>query len=177
MDESKLLRIVQKIVDRQVLLREKELEKIDAIIWEPYNEFALEFYFKPGVKRAMREIIMDDAWRQIYDYMGIAVALIDRTQKIVKENKETTDGKYELIKKFMKTTEFEGICGFWIDEEVDDYGKYWVYIVIDLNYLNRFSFYRNSVVEKMKIKVKNQIKTWLGLDVMVGSIAKHCEEI
>ena len=50
----------------------KRYEKIEAIIWM-FSEIALEFYFKDGVSRARREIIMDDTWRQIYDYIGVPV--------------------------------------------------------------------------------------------------------
>lgn len=172
MDESKLLRIVQKIVDRQVLLREKELEKIDSSFWE-FPGIALEFYFKPNVSNSLKDEIMDDTWRLVYDYIGLPVSLIDRTKKVVKENRENLDVK-GLIEKFMETTDFEGVCGFWIDDEVENY---WVYIIIDSNLLKRISLYDKVMVKKIQNEVKNKIKLWLGIDVMIGSILKNCEEI
>lgn len=82
-----------------------------------------------------------------------------------------------LLEKFMNELDVEGICGFWIDEERDDHDSLWVYIILDIDWINKVPTKPQFVANRMRNGVKEEIKKFLGLDVMVGSTAKKCNEI
>jgi len=77
---------------------------------------------------------------------------------------------------FMSELEVDGICGFWIDEEEDDHGNYWVYIILDLDWIKEIPTKPQFVAERMRRRLQEEIKKWLGFDVRVGSTARKCSE-
>lgn len=84
----------------------------------------------------------------------------------------------KLLENFMSELDVEGICGFWIDEEPDDHDNFWVYIILDLDWLenNQHPTKPGFVAGRMRNGVKEEIKKFLGLNVMVGSVARKCPE-
>ena len=91
--------------------------------------------------------------------------------KILNENKTIS-----LIEKFMQNLDIEGICGFWIDEELDIDDKIWVYIVLDLDWIKSANTKPEFIAKRMRLGVQQEIKKFLGLDVMVGSTSRVCSE-
>lgn len=86
------------------------------------------------------------------------------------------DRTFTLLEKFVSTLNVEGVCGFWVDEEKDENELYWVYMIIDLDWLEEFTSKPEFVVHRMKIGLREEIKKWLGINVMVGSAVKKCFE-
>lgn len=84
----------------------------------------------------------------------------------------------EIVEKFMSELDVEGICGFFIDSEPDDHDMFWVYIILDLDWLNNNQHPTKPgfVANRMRMGVKSEIKKYLGFDVMVGSVARKCTE-
>ena len=84
----------------------------------------------------------------------------------------------KLLENFMSELEVEGICGFWVDEEPDVHDFIWVYIILDLDWLenNQHPTKPGFVVQRMRSGVENEIKKFLSIDVRVGSVAKRCSE-
>ena len=37
----------------------------------------------------------------------------------------------KLLEKFISTLDLDNVCETWVDEEPDEDGKYWVYMVLD----------------------------------------------
>ena len=81
---------------------------------------------------------------------------------------------YSLLTEFMENLDVEGICGFWIDDEYDDHNMVWVYIILDLDWVNKIPTKPQFVATRMRTGVKEEIKKFLGVDVMVGSVARKC---
>lgn len=88
----------------------------------------------------------------------------------------TKDKIVRLLENFMSELQISGICGFWVDEEEDDHGMYWVYIILDEDNLEDHPTKPGYVANKYRLGVQSEIKNFLGLDVRVGSISKSCSE-
>ena len=84
---------------------------------------------------------------------------------------------YKLVKKFLETYKMDGICKFMVDwSPEDDAPTITVYIVIDIDWLKKIQIRPESIARKLRERVKDEIKKWLGVDVYVGSIARKCNE-
>ena len=84
---------------------------------------------------------------------------------------------YKLVKKFLETYKMDGICEFMVDwSPEDDNPTITVYIVIDIDWLKKIQIRPESIARKLRERVKDEIKKWLGVDVYVGSIARKCNE-
>jgi hypothetical protein len=78
----------------------------------------------------------------------------------------------KLLEKFISTLDFDNVCETWVDEEPDEDGKYWVYMVLDKGWYGLTN--PDFIVRRMKQGLKNEIKKFLGLDVEVGITFKDC---
>jgi hypothetical protein len=87
------------------------------------------------------------------------------------------DKTIKLLEEFLSSYEMEGICGTWVDNELDEDGNYWVYIVLDLNWLEENQTKPGFIEQRMKQGLKEEIKKYLNLDVYVGSTAKKCDSL
>lgn len=76
----------------------------------------------------------------------------------------------------MENLDVEGICGFWIDNELDEHDNLWVYLILDIDWISQMQTKPQFVANRMRNGVKEEIKKFLNLNVMVGSVAKKCEE-
>ena len=83
----------------------------------------------------------------------------------------------QLLNQFMGNLDVEGICGFWVDEEPDENDMIWVYIIIDWDWVNDSPTEPTFIAKRMRLGVKEEIKKFLGVDVMIGSIARKCNEL
>lgn len=82
-----------------------------------------------------------------------------------------------LLEGFLETLEMEGICGFFLDKEPDDFDNYWVYVILDLDWINSSNTKPGFLANRMRIAVRDEIKNYLGVDVRVGSISKKCSDV
>lgn len=83
----------------------------------------------------------------------------------------------KVLENFIETIDVDGICGGWVDGDVGEDGRIWVYIVIDLDWLESSMTKPGYISNRMRQGMKNEIKQWTNIDVEVGSIAKRCSEI
>ena len=87
------------------------------------------------------------------------------------------DKTIKLLEEFLSSYEIEGVCGTWVDNEPDEDGNYWVYIVLDLDWLEENQTKPGFIERRMKQGLKEEIKKYLNLDVYVGSTAKKCDSL
>ena len=88
---------------------------------------------------------------------------------------ENSDRIYRALTSFLENYKMKGVCGFWVDEEPDDENNYWVYIVLDLNWLEKQKVDKQMVAQKFRVEVKGEIKKYFGIGVKVGSTARNCD--
>ena len=87
------------------------------------------------------------------------------------------DKTIKLLEEFLSSYEIEGVCSTWVDNEPDEDGNYWVYIVLDLDWLEENQTKPGFIERRMKQGLKEEIKKYLNLDVYVGSTAKKCDSL
>ena len=81
-----------------------------------------------------------------------------------------------VLEKFIETIDIDGICGAWVDADVTEDERIWVYIIIDLDWLDSIETKPGFVANRMRQGMKSEIKQWTNIDVEVGSISKKCPE-
>jgi hypothetical protein len=96
----------------------------------------------------------------------------DRQDKPINEQEDKTP---RILEKFMENLDVEGICGFWIDDEEDIHGKYWVYIILDSDMMEgtKPGFVKNRYANNLK----SEIKKFTNIDVEIGTISRRCSEL
>lgn len=85
----------------------------------------------------------------------------------------------KILESFLKGYTMEGVCSFFVDyEEGAKYeeDRIAVYIVLDLDWVNKEFTKPGFVANRMRSGLKEEIKKYTGLDVYVGSTARKCEE-
>jgi hypothetical protein len=85
----------------------------------------------------------------------------------------------KILESFLKDYTMEGVCSFFVDsEEGSEYeeDRIAVYIVLDLDWVNKEFTKPGFVANRMRAALKEEIKKYTGLDVYVGSTARKCEE-
>lgn len=85
----------------------------------------------------------------------------------------------KILESFLKDYTMEGVCSFFVDsEEGAEYeeDRIAVYIVLDLDWVNKEITKPGFVANRMRAGLKEEIKKYTGLDVYVGSTARKCEE-
>jgi hypothetical protein len=73
----------------------------------------------------------------------------------------------------------EGVCSFFVDSEEGakyEEDRIAVYIVLDLDWVNKEITKPGFVANRMRSGLKEEIKKYTGLDVYVGSTARKCDE-
>lgn len=79
----------------------------------------------------------------------------------------------KIVDNFMKSKNWEGLCGYWMVE--DEKGPNLV-IVIDVNWLVKVHFHPEMVAKRFRQEVRDEILKWTGLDAYVGSTARDCDK-
>jgi hypothetical protein len=85
----------------------------------------------------------------------------------------------KILESFLKDYTMEGVCSFFVDsEEGAEYeeDRIAVYIVLDLDWVNKEITKPGFVANRMRAGLKEEIKKYTGLNVYVGSTARKCEE-
>lgn len=85
------------------------------------------------------------------------------------------DNKVKLISKLLTNSNYDKVCGFWIDDET--HGKTNVYLIIDKSLMNKHTPMSFASVDSIRRKVAKDIKKWLNIEVFVGSVAGDCNKI
>jgi hypothetical protein len=82
----------------------------------------------------------------------------------------------ELLENFLSEMNVEGICGGWVDEETGEDGVFWVYIILDLDWINEIPTKPEFIASRMRLGVAEEIYNFLDIRVRVGSVARKCEK-
>ena len=85
------------------------------------------------------------------------------------------DKNVKLLEKFMENFDMDGICGFWIDDEEDIDDKYWVYIIIDRDFIEGTK--PGFVAQRLRNHLKSEIKKFTNIDVEIGTTSRRCSEL
>jgi len=85
----------------------------------------------------------------------------------------------KILESFLRDYTMEGVCSFFVDSEEGakyEEDRIAVYIVLDLDWVNKEFTKPGFVANRMRSGLKEEIKKYTGLDVYVGSTARKCEE-
>jgi hypothetical protein len=83
----------------------------------------------------------------------------------------------KLLESFLNDYSIEGVCGFWVDDELDFFSNYFVVVILDIDWLQKIQTKPEFVSKRFRDRIKEEIKKYLGMDVTVGAIAKKCAEL
>jgi hypothetical protein len=83
----------------------------------------------------------------------------------------------KILKSFLSTYTIDGVCEFIVDPEMDVNDSYWVYMVIDLDWLEQNPVIPDFNIKRMRQYVKEMIMKYTGRDVHVGSFSQKCSEL
>jgi hypothetical protein len=82
------------------------------------------------------------------------------------------DKTVTLLQGFIESYDLEHVCRLWVDDEADENGDYWVYMVLDKSWY--LTTKPDFIVRRMKQGLKSEIRKYLGLDVEVGITFEDC---
>jgi hypothetical protein len=82
----------------------------------------------------------------------------------------------KLLESFLNDYSIEGVCGFWVDDELDVLSNYFVVVILDIDWIQKIQTKPEFVAKRFRDRIKEEIKKYLGMDVTVGSVAKKCNE-
>jgi RNAse (barnase) inhibitor barstar len=176
---NKKIELIRKAIESSEIMNKEFIKTIEVV----EDKFADEQYIvKVRFHHDMlsewgRDETLDDIWNTVYNYTNIPVGLVNLNKLDNKTIKESEDKTVKLLSKFLEEYEVQGICGFWVDEEPDDHDKYWVYIILDLDTLEDHPTKPGFVADRYRRGLQSEIKKFLGIDVMVGSISRRCSEL
>ena len=85
------------------------------------------------------------------------------------------DKNVKLLEKFMDNLDMDGICGFWIDDEPDIHDMYWVYIILDSDFIEGTK--PGFVAKRASNYLKSEIKKYTNIDVQIGTTTRKCSEL
>jgi translation elongation factor EF-G len=86
------------------------------------------------------------------------------------------DKSVKILESFLETYTIDGVCGFFVDPEMDNDGSYWVYAILDLDWLGKFPTKPEFVANRIKQGLRKEIMKYTGIDVNVGMSAKKCPD-
>ena len=75
---------------------------------------------------------------------------------------DNQDKTYKILKKFLESYQNNSFCRTWVDNEPDEDGNYWVYMVLDKDWY--YSTKPDFIVRRMVQGLKSDIKKWVGFD-------------
>ena len=85
---------------------------------------------------------------------------------------DNQDKTYKILKKFLESYQNNSFCRTWVDNEPDEDGNYWVYMVLDKDWY--YSTKPDFIVRRMVQGLKSDIKKWVGFEVEVGITFEDC---
>ena len=80
----------------------------------------------------------------------------------------------KLLESFLNDYSIEGVCGFWVDDELDVLSNYFVVVILDIDWIQKIQTKPEFVAKRLRDRIKDEIKKYLGINVTVGSVAKKC---
>lgn len=85
---------------------------------------------------------------------------------------------FDVLQTFVNSINYDEVCEFIVDPERDKNGDIWIYAVISQDWWyyedNIQSMNKVFQVNKIRREVREQIKSFTGIDVRVGSYVKKC---
>lgn len=173
--DKKNIELIKTAIESSPIENKKYVRTIQVI---PNNliegDYTVKVDFQYGILDSnQREKFMKELWETIFKYTNISVGLkFERHDQPLNEQVDKTP---RILEKFMENLDVEGICGFWIDDEEDIHGKYWVYIIIDSDLVN--STKPGFIMRQYQLNLRNEIKKFLNIDVMIGTTVRKCSEM
>jgi hypothetical protein len=176
---TKKIELIRKAIESSEIINKEYIKTIEVVEDKFADEqFIVKVRFHHGMlSDSERDETLDDIWKTVYNYTNIPVGLVNLNKLDNKTIKESEDKTVKLLSKFLEEYEVPGICGFWVDDEPDDHDKYWVYIILDLDTLEDHPTKPGFVADRYRRGLQSEIKKFLGIDVMVGSISRRCSEL
>jgi len=173
--DKKNIELIKSAIESSPIENKKYVRTIKVI---PNNliegDYSVKVDFQYGILDSnKREAFMKELWETIYKYTNLTVNLkFDRQDKPINEQEDKTP---KILEKFMENLDVEGICGFWIDDEEDIHGKYWVYIILDSDMMEgtKPGFVKNRYANNLK----SEIKKFTNIDVEIGTVSRRCSEV
>lgn len=185
---EKLKSIVLTLIEKSDIENKDAIESIDFIEYKSkhkkivmggkhFKGYGLIVEFKKNkLKSSEEEKFLDDCWRIIYEWLDMPVYLINSSEGLMEsfliEQEKNDSRESRLLHSFMDSHDSEGFCGYFV---IEDKKGFQVILLIDRNYVEKQNFVEAKVVDFLKKQIKREIKSWVGLDVYVGSIVKNCD--
>lgn len=172
---NKKIELVKRAIDSAEILNKQYIKTID-VVEDRFtdDEIIVKVRFHHDMLSNWgRDETLDDIWQTVYNYTGIPVGLVNLNKLDNKTVTESEDKTPKILEKFMENLEIEGICGFWVDPEEDIQGRYWVYLIIDKDWLEN----QEKPLQRMKNNLQKEIKKFLNVDVMIGITVRKCSEM
>lgn len=172
---NKKIELVKRAIDSSEILNKQYIKTID-VVEDRFtdDEIIVKVRFHHDMLSNWgRDETLDDIWQTVYNYTGIPVGLVNLNKLDNKTVTESEDKTPKILEKFMENLEIEGICGFWVDPEEDIQGRYWVYLIIDKDWLEN----QEKPLQRMKNNLQKEIKKFLNVDVMIGITVRKCSEM
>ena len=172
---NKKIKLVKRTLESAEILNKQFIKTIDVVEDRFTNdEIIVKVRFYHGmISDSGRDETLDDIWQTVYNYTGIPVSLVNLNKLDSNTLTESEDKTPKILEKFMENLDVEGICGFWVDPEGDIHSKYWVYLIIDKDWLEN----QEKPLQRMKINLQKEIKKFLNVDVMIGITVRKCSEM
>lgn len=173
--DKKNIELIKTAIDSSPIENKKYVKTIKVIPNDLIEgDYSVKVDFQYGILDSnLREKFMKELWETIFKYTNISVGLkFERHDQPLNEQVDKTP---RLLEKFMENLDVEGICGFWVDDEEDIHGKYWVYIILDLDLVN--STKPGYIMRQYQLNLQKEIKKFLNIDVMIGTISRKCSDI
>ena len=175
---DKLKSLILKLIEKSDIENKDSVESIDLVKGEHFEGYALMVEFKKNkLKSSEQEKFLDDCWRLIYDWLDTPVFLINSSkykfnESYLVEQEKNESRELNLIHSFMDAFDSEGICGYFV---IEDEKGFQVILVIDADWLKTTDIEPSNLAGVLRNQIKKEIKSWVGLDVYVGSIVKNCD--
>jgi len=126
-------------------------------------------------------ILSEEACEQLEKLEKIEVTSADWVK--VKHSNRPKEENYmnvrimvKLLESFLSDYSIEGVCGFWVDDELDVLSNYFVVVILDIDWIQKIQTKPEFVAKRFRDRIKEEIKKYLGMDVTIGSVAKKCVE-
>ena len=63
------------------------------------------------------------------------------------------------------------------DDELEVLSNYFVVVILDIDWIKKIQAKPGFVANRLRQRVKQEVKNFLGIDVTVGSVGEKCDEV
>lgn len=169
------IELIKKVIVTTPIENKKYIKTID-VVRDKFtdDQYIVKIKFQHGMlSDSERDNLIDDIWKTVYDYTGIPTGFVNLNKFESETITESEDKTIKILHNFMETFDLPNICGYWIDEEEDIHGKYWVYIILDLDFIGNTT--PGMVAKIYREKLKKEIKKFTNIDVEIGTTSRKCD--